>query len=44
MSKLSGDTARAHRIRKQRIKSRAKIRALQLALKEKKAAAAHPKT
>ena len=40
MSKTSGDTARAHRIRKQNIRRRARIRELRAALAAKKAAAA----
>ncbi|MEO5924995.1 MAG: hypothetical protein ABIR70_14335 [Bryobacteraceae bacterium] len=39
MSKYSGDTARAHRVRKQRIRQRAAIRVLREELAANKAAA-----
>ena len=39
MSKTSGDTARFHRLRKQKINRRARIRELQAAIAAKKAAA-----
>jgi hypothetical protein len=38
MSKMCGDTARFHRIRKQRIKMRARIRALRAEIEARKAA------
>jgi hypothetical protein len=40
MSKTCGDTARFHRIRKQRINMRAKIRELRAAVEARKAEAA----
>jgi hypothetical protein len=40
MSKYSGDTARAHRIRKARINKRAKIRVLRAEIEANKAAKA----
>ena len=39
MSKMSGDTARFHRIRKQRINNRTRIRELRVAIEARKAAA-----
>jgi len=39
MSKMSGDTARYHRIRKQRIVKRARVRVLRVEIEARKAAA-----
>jgi hypothetical protein len=43
MSKYSGDTARAHRVRKQRIRQRAAIRVLRAELAANKAASTEKK-